>query len=56
MMRRHLVLLAAMLGAAFSGPAWAQADWPTKPVKIVVPFAAGGTTDLTARIIAEQLG
>ena len=56
MTRRLFTLLAGALAFGFGSPALAQADWPTKPVKIVVPFAAGGTTDLTARIVAEQLG
>ncbi len=56
MMRRLFTLLAATLGLSAAGGALAQADWPTRTVKIVVPFAAGGTTDLSARIIAEQLG
>jgi tripartite-type tricarboxylate transporter receptor subunit TctC len=37
-------------------PAWAQAPaWPTRPVKIVVPFSAAGTADLLTRIVADKL-
>src|ERR1700733_11302057 len=46
-----------LLGLAVLVPVSAQAQtWPTRPVRIVVPFSAAGTADLLARIAAEKLG
>lgn len=53
--RRSLVLLSlVLLGGAMTG-AYGQSDYPSRPVKLVVPFPPGGTSDIMGRAIAEEL-
>jgi len=48
-------VLGALLGLLASSPALAQANFPNRPIKLVVPFVPGGTLDISARLIAKQL-
>ena len=54
MKRRHLML--GSLAAAAPLSVRAQAAWPTKPVRFIVPFAPGGGTDTVSRLICDHLG
>ncbi|MEZ5639667.1 MAG: tripartite tricarboxylate transporter substrate binding protein [Burkholderiaceae bacterium] len=59
MHRRHLVALSMGIVAAFAAAplaALAQADYPNKPIKIIVTFPPGGTSDVMARMVADELG
>ncbi|RUP23644.1 MAG: tripartite tricarboxylate transporter substrate binding protein, partial [Curvibacter sp.] len=54
--RRALVCSAAMLwGLSGSVPLMAQESFPSRPIRFVVPYAAGGTTDLVARTVGARM-
>jgi tripartite-type tricarboxylate transporter receptor subunit TctC len=50
-----LALAACVLGAS-AGASLAQDAWPSKPIKLMVPFPAGGTSDVMGRLVGEALG
>lgn len=55
-MNRRNAILAGVALFALAGPACAADEWPTHAVKVIVPFAPGGSTDIIARLFSEALG
>jgi tripartite-type tricarboxylate transporter receptor subunit TctC len=59
MTRRDLIALtatAALAGAARAQPAASDARWPDRPIRLIVPFQAGSSSDTIARIVTQKLG
>src|SRR5437762_11984345 len=52
--RRRLIASGSLAAALFGRPVFAQ-DYPSRPVRIIVPYAAGGATDVLARLLATRI-
>lgn len=55
-MNRRTALIAGASLLLLAGTSLAQSNWPSRPIKMIVPFSAGGSTDIIARITAQYLG
>lgn len=55
-MFKKLTSVVCFAGLSVSSSVIAQADFPNKPVRVVVPYATGGSTDVISRIVAQRLG
>ncbi|PTW95997.1 MFS transporter [Achromobacter mucicolens] len=53
---RNLLFAALAASGLAAGPALAADNWPSKPIKIIVPYTPGGSTDIVTRIVMEKLG
>jgi tripartite-type tricarboxylate transporter receptor subunit TctC len=53
--RAWLTTAGLALGHGLSGSAWAQSPWPNKPLRLVVPFAPGGSSEIVARAVAAEM-
>jgi tripartite-type tricarboxylate transporter receptor subunit TctC len=54
--RRAALATAAAAWVGSRGTAWAQADYPSRSIRVVIPFAAGGTSDVLARLVGQKVG
>jgi tripartite-type tricarboxylate transporter receptor subunit TctC len=54
--RRFLLATPFLASPALTRHAWAQPAWPSRPVKLVIPFPPGGSTDAVGRTIAQAIG
>ena len=56
MKRRNLLTGATGLATSLALPAWSQSGYPNKPIKVIVPYAAGISPDVVCRVIADKMG